>query len=125
MFEKNVIIHGFKDNYLDFINHADAVMQLSSEEGVSRVLRESMAFGKPILSFRLEGTLDLLCDNEDCLLSDLNDIINITSNLENLYFNSSLRNKISKNVYLNFIKKYSQKSMKNSLKSIISKLKIS
>ena len=49
------------------------------KRGVSRVLRESMAFGKPILSFRLEGTLDLLCDNEDCLLSDLNDIINITS----------------------------------------------
>ena len=122
-FEKNIIIHGFKDNYLDFINHSDVVIQLSSEEGVSRVLRESMALGKSILSYRLDGTSDLLTDNEDCLLSDINDNKNITLNLEKLYFNSNLRNKISENAYLNFVKKYSQKSMRESLKNILKNLK--
>ena len=47
--------YGFRRDYLNFIAHADVLIQLSDKEGFSRVLREAMYLGVPIVTFRIEG----------------------------------------------------------------------
>lgn len=124
--QKNqVIFHGFKENYLDYMNSADIILQVSEEEGVSRILREAMALKKVIISFTLDGTNDLLDDGEDALLSDYGDIDQLTDNILKVYQDNSLYENLSSTALQNFENKYSMKEYKKQLKILIEKLGLS
>jgi len=58
--ESRVFIHGHRSDHLRYLAHADFLLQTSEAEGVSRVLREALLCGVPIVSFALRGTKDLL-----------------------------------------------------------------
>lgn len=55
----NIHFYNFRSDYLSFIAHADVLIQLSDKEGFSRVLREAMYLGVPIVTFRIEGWEDI------------------------------------------------------------------
>jgi glycosyltransferase involved in cell wall biosynthesis len=116
-------IHGFKSNYLEYMSSSDIILQLSEEEGVSRVLREAMALGKPIVSFALDGTNDLLENGKDSLLSPYGDLVSIQENILKLYEDKKLYEKLSKNIKQNFYKKYSKKQYQKKLQQIIKTIK--
>jgi glycosyltransferase involved in cell wall biosynthesis len=120
--KEKVIFQGFKSNYLEYMNSADVILQVSEEEGVSRILREAMALKKMIISFRLDGTNDLLEDQEDCLLSEYGDIENIANDILKVYKDKELRDKYSSKALENFESKYSKKEYHRQLKSLIEKL---
>lgn len=63
-----VKFHGHCDNYLAYMANADLILQTSKHEGVSRILREAMLLNKPIASFSISGTSELL-DSESAILS--------------------------------------------------------
>lgn len=67
--KESLVVHGHKDNYLDFMAHSDIILQTSYSEGVSRILREAMLMEKPIATFSISGTKDLL-DDECAILSE-------------------------------------------------------
>lgn len=119
-----IIFHGFKPNYLEYIKGADIVLQLSEEEGVSRILREAMALEKVILSFRLDGTNDLLVDGEDCLLSDYGDIASIISDILKIYEDRNLFTKLSMKAKENFENKYSKSEYLKNLNILLSNIKV-
>ena len=120
--ENCIIFHGFKANYLDYMNSSDIILQVSEEEGVSRVLREAMALQKVIVSFRLDGTNDLLVEGEDSLLSDFGDVNAISKNILKIYNDKTLADTLSKNALINFDKKYSRKIYLSNLKKILNNL---
>jgi len=118
----NVIFQGFKSNYLEYMNSADVILQVSEEEGVSRILREAMALKKMIISFRLDGTNDLLEDGEDCLLSEYGDIENIAHDILKVYNDKELRDRYGLKALENFETKYSKKEYLKQLSRLIEKL---
>jgi len=120
--KEKVIFQGFKSNYLEYMNSADVILQVSEEEGVSRILREAMALKKMIISFKLDGTNDLLVDKEDCLLSEYGDIGNIANDILKIYKDKELRDKYALKALENFEAKYSKKEYLRQLKSLIEKL---
>ena len=77
--QKNIVILGFRNDYLEIMNDAYLIIHPSKEEGVSRVIREAMALGKMIIAYNLEGTMDLvtsknelrICEKQDEMLSAL------------------------------------------------------
>lgn len=68
-----VFIHGHKDNYLDYMAHSDIILQTSYSEGVSRILREGMLLKKPIATFSISGTNDLLDSDSAILATPVNE----------------------------------------------------
>ncbi len=120
--EKHIVFHGFKSNYLEFINSADVILQVSEEEGVSRILREAMALKKVIISFRLDGTNDLLVDKEDCLLCEYGDLNSLCKNILSVYQDKKLFNLLAQNAFENFNQKYSHQQYLKQLNSILTKI---
>lgn len=120
--KEKVIFQGFKSNYLEYMNSADVILQVSEEEGVSRILREAMALRKMIISFRLDGTNDLLVDGEDCLLSEYGDIENIAHDILKVHNNKELRENYALKALENFEAKYSKKEYLRQLENIIKKV---
>ncbi len=118
-----ITIHGFKSNYLEYMNSSNIILQLSEEEGVSRILREAMALGKPVVSFALDGTNDLLENGKDSLLSPYGDLELIAKNILKLYQDENLYEELSKKIKENFDKKYSKKEYQKKLQSIIKLIK--
>lgn len=117
-----IIFQGFRANYLEYMDSADVILQVSEEEGVSRILREAMALKKMIISFRIDGTNDLLVDGEDCLLSEYGDIENIAKDILKVYQDRDLLNKFASKALENFESKYSKKEYLRRLQSLIEKL---
>lgn len=122
---QNIIFHGFQSDYLSFMNDSDIILQVSKEEGVSRILREAMALGKAIVSFRLDGTADLLEEDCDCLLADPEKVKDISKKLYEVISDETLRLSLGKNALLNFDKKYSygcySKQVNEFVKSMLGK----
>ena len=116
---KNIIFHGFKSNYLDYIKSSNLILQLSEEEGVSRILREAMALQKPIVAFDLEGTQDLLENGNDSLLVEYANIDKIIQSIKNIQNNKELRENISKSAKNNFLNKYSNSVYLSKLNDIL------
>lgn len=114
-----IIFHGFKSNYLEYMNSADVILQVSEEEGVSRILREAMALKKVIISFSLDGTNDLLENGEDCLLSDYGDIENIAHDILKVYKDKELSKILALKAFENFKVKYSKKEYLRQLRALI------
>ncbi len=127
--EKNlsqkIIFHGFQADYLSYMNDSDIILQVSKEEGVSRILREAMALGKTIVSFRLDGTADLLEEDFDCLLAEPEQVKDITQKLYKVINDEAQRLSLGENAQLNFDKKYSyvsySKQVNEFLKSMFGK----
>jgi len=115
----NVKFYGFRRDYLNFIKSSDVILQLSEEEGVSRVLREAMALGKPIVSFALDGTKDLLENNKDSFLIEYGDIKAVKKSIIELKNDKNLREKISLNAKKNYLNKYSNKVYLKKLERVL------
>ena len=117
-----IIFHGFKSNYLEYMNSADVILQVSEEEGVSRVLREAMALGKVIISFKLDGTNDLLVDGEDSLLSPYGNLESLANNIKKVYYDKELYDRLQETALENFKHKYSKERYLEQLENLIKRI---
>ncbi len=63
-----VFFHGHRQDYLRYMSHANVLLQTSTSEGVSRVLREAMLLKLPIISFAIPGTSDILAKGKEAIL---------------------------------------------------------
>ncbi len=116
---ENIIFHGFQSSYLRYMNDSDIILQVSKEEGVSRILREAMALGKAIVSFRLDGTADLLEEDFDCMLAEPEQVDDIAKKLYELINNKAQRITLGKNAQFNFDEKYSYDSYSKQVNKLI------
>ena len=68
----NVKEFGFMDNPYPFLKAADVLVVPSRSEGCPNVILEAMALGKPIVSTKTSGGIEILHDGEYGLLCDIN-----------------------------------------------------
>ena len=105
---KKVIFEGRKD-YLDipkYIYHADVLVLPSIEEGVGRVLIESMALKTPVIGSKVGGIPYLIEDNKDGLLFDVANIKELKKKISLMIDNKSFAETISENAYMKYKKYY-------------------
>lgn len=119
--EEYCTFHGFKNDFLYYINAADLVLQPSREEGVSRVLRESMFLEKPILAYAISGTRDLLKNNESAILVSPESIEGMVRALINIVeMKSEHRNDMAQRAFETYMENNSRDVYDRQLKKIFS-----
>lgn len=100
--KRQIYFHGFRPDYLLFMAHADILVQLSDKEGFSRVLREAMYLGLPIVTFKIEGYENFFSHYDHALLSNIGDVRSISETLFRLISNEDLLKKYKKQVRKNY-----------------------
>ena len=68
---KNIKVFGFMDNPYPYLKAADVVVVPSRSEGCPNVILEAMALGKPIVSTKTSGGVELLDNGKYGLLCDI------------------------------------------------------
>jgi glycosyltransferase involved in cell wall biosynthesis len=116
---KHCTFHGFKRNFLDYMNTADLILQPSREEGVSRILRESMFLKKLILAFAISGTKDLLENNVSAILVTPENVNEMAKALKNIVeISAEQRERLINKSFENYMKRNSIKAYDQQLKTI-------
>lgn len=119
---EKVCFHGHRSDYLSFMAHANIVLQTSEAEGVSRILRETMLLGTPIVSFAIPGTLDILTDEEDSILVQPFDINMLADAILMLLNNKELYIQISRKSRERYYLNHSKAAYYNNLITVINKI---
>ncbi len=101
--EQNIVFTGAKANPFPYIRSADIYIQPSEFEALPGTVAEAMILGKPIISTRTYGGLELLEDGTNGLICGF-EPEEITAAIQKLLTDNDLRNKISQNA------KYSSKN---------------
>ena len=92
--EKSVHILGYREDYANFMWHSDMIIHTSKDEGVSRVLREALFMNKCILASNIDGSIDLLKEDNAGIILD--------TNLKNEWVDSILKLINDKNLKHNY-----------------------
>lgn len=103
--------YGHRVDYLNIMSSCQIVMQTSIEEGVSRVLRESLALSKPIVAYNISGTNGIICHGVTGFLAELHDTNSMANYCKLLASNSDVYSKMSMNCANDFAQNYSMKSL--------------
>lgn len=88
------------------MNSVDIFILPSIEEGMGRVLLESMAMRLPIIASNVGGVPLLIEHTKDGLLFEVGDIDKLAKYILLLLFNNELKNELTQNAYEKFIKNY-------------------
>jgi glycosyltransferase involved in cell wall biosynthesis len=93
--DNSIIRHGIVDNPENYMKRADAMVQPSLAEGLSKVLLESMACGLPTIS--TEHSRGIVQDGESGIVVPIRDPEAIAENIEMLYQDKTLREELGEN----------------------------
>jgi len=117
-----IFFHGHRDDYLNYMVHADCLIQTSRGEGVSRVLREAMFMRLPILSYSISGTQDLLENGVEALLISPGQIGTFSTMLSKLLKDKELGQCLAEAAYRRYLLKHSNAVYTENLISIFHKI---
>jgi glycosyltransferase involved in cell wall biosynthesis len=92
-----VIFVGFRRDVHNFYLESDILLLPSRGEGLSGVIMESMTYGLPIVTTKIEGTRDLIKDGYNGFLCGINNINCFIDKIEALLNNKEKRNKFIQN----------------------------
>lgn len=96
-FHEKIHFHGHRKDYLRYMVNSDILLQPSKQEGVSRILRETMFMKVPIVAFNISGTRDLLEANEEALLISPFNLEELRRSIESLLIDPKKGPQISQN----------------------------
>lgn len=84
---------------------------------------EAMKFGRPVIASRCVGTVDYINSGADGILVEPNSVEELTTNIKDLWLNSSHRNQLGHAAKQTADSKYSDKAAAESLKQILTEFK--
>jgi glycosyltransferase involved in cell wall biosynthesis len=111
--------YGHRRNYLQVMAGCSIVLQPSLEEGVSRILRESLALGKPVIAYNVTGTNGFIQSCVTGYLVDVHDTASMAYFCKQLNDFPDLYNNISNACTLLFEKNYSMRGLSMKLSEVI------
>lgn len=115
--QTKVVFHGFRKDYLFFMKYADLLMNFSTNEGVSRVIREAMFMGKLILASNLSGTIEYLIDNSGIII-DVERPDQIHFELGHIISNPNLKKAYEEKASQVYLQNFGSKRYKEELESL-------
>ena len=119
--DQKIFFHGHRTDYLQFMAHAEIVLQTSKNEGVSRILREAMLMRRPIVSFNISGTRELLAAGIEALLVESQNTQALADALTRLLDSPTQANMLAENAFQKYAKSNSWIVYANNLKNVISR----
>lgn len=87
-------ITGWDDNPMSYVELFDVACLLSRWEGFGLVLPEYMMARKPIVASRVDAIPNIICDGENGLLVEMDDVVGASTAVLKLYLNNSLKSKL-------------------------------
>lgn len=87
-------ITGWVDNPMSYVELFDVACLLSRWEGFGLVLPEYMMARKPIVASRVDAIPNIICDGENGLLVEMDDVVGASTAVLKLYLNNSLKSKL-------------------------------
>ena len=119
--EKKIFFHGYKNDYLKYMNHANLITLTSRSEGVSRILRESIFLKVPVVATKISGTSEILKNGCGIMISDFD-----KDALSQAYFKILNERKFTLKMvnlaYNRYNQTYSNKSYSNKINKIFKKI---
>ncbi|MGH1363563.1 MAG: glycosyltransferase [Calditrichia bacterium] len=76
--EESVRMLGFQQNVMEFYTLCDVVIQTSNHEGLPNVVLEAMFAGKPVVSFDVGGTREMITDPQMGIVFNERDVNRMT-----------------------------------------------
>ncbi len=113
-----------------FLMLSDLVLSCSTKpEAFGRTTLEAQAMGKPVVAFNHGGSIELVRNNENGILSEVGNASELAKNIENcLAYSTSKRKKIAvtsiENVKKNYLTEYMCKKTINLYKNLINKFRL-
>ena len=93
--EKQVIFTGFREDIAEVMATFDIFAFTSLWEGLPKVMIQSAALGKPIVTFAVEGANEMVDDGQTGYIVRSRDVAALADRLEKLCADSDLRKKMS------------------------------
>lgn len=87
-------ITGWVDNPMSYVELFDVACLLSRWEGFGLVLPEYMMARKPIVASRVDAIPNIICDGENGLLVEMDDVVGASTAVLKLYLNNNLKSKL-------------------------------
>lgn len=87
-------ITGWVDNSMSYVELFDVACLLSRWEGFGLVLPEYMMARKPIVASRVDAIPNIICDGENGLLVEMDDVVGASTAVLKLYLNNNLKSKL-------------------------------
>ena len=87
-------ITGWVDNPMSYVELFDVACLLSRWEGFGLVLPEYMMARKPIVASRVDAIPNIICDGENGLLVEMDDVVGASAAVLELYLNNNLKSKL-------------------------------
>ena len=87
-------ITGWVDNPMSYVELFDVACLLSRWEGFGLVLPEYMMARKPIVATRVDAIPNIICDGENGLLVEMDDVVGASTAVLKLYLNNNLKSKL-------------------------------
>lgn len=87
-------ITGWVDNPMSYVELFDVACLLSRWEGFGLVLPEYMMARKPIVASKVDAIPNIICDGENGLLVEMDDVVGASTAVLKLYLNNTLKSKL-------------------------------
>jgi glycosyltransferase involved in cell wall biosynthesis len=116
------IIHGHRDNALEFVHAADIAVLTSKSEAFPRAIAEYLAIGKPIISTRVAGADEMIKHKKNGLLIEIDDADGLVDSIKLLANDLDLRKSFGREACASYCALYSAKQQLKSFNDIFDEI---
>lgn len=117
--QNTVELTGHVDNPLPMIGSCDLILQTSTSEGQSRVLREAMYSKTLVATYRVSGTDSLFNFHDDCISAPLGDTKLLADNIAQVWEDRKQEVKLVENAFFQYLKRNSESAYRHNINYFI------
>lgn len=118
-YSNNFIIHGHKDNALEYIAAADICLFTSRAEAFPITLLEYMGMKKPIIASDVSGVPEMIKNNSNGFLYSNQDLDHLVSLIQMVQSNPEISSRVASKARLDYLNKFSPLNYYNSCAQIL------
>lgn len=120
--EKNVFLLGFQSDLNPLYAFCDIVLLTSSYDGFPNVLMETMAVGKPVVTFDVGGVRELILSERTGVIVPPNDVQTMTRKTLELLKSAEMRENLGREARLSMIENFSIAKMVDGVEDYLKEL---
>jgi len=120
--QNNFVFLGYKKDIANYLGILDLFILPSLWEGLSIVLLEASALGRPIIATEVGGNGEIIENGHNGLLIPPKDISSLIDAIEKLYLHEDLRKRIASNAQIKFEQEYKIQVMLNKYLDVYRKI---
>jgi glycosyltransferase involved in cell wall biosynthesis len=116
------IIHGHKDNALEYVHAADIVVSTSKSEAFPRTVAEYLAMGRPVISTCVAGADEMIEHGRNGLLIGIDDSEGLVEGIRMLANNAEIRVSFGKEAEVTYQRLYSSVRQQERFEEILDQI---